>query len=269
MRTIRLILVAVGTAACCVGDARAEVTTESIEYDHDGVALAGYLAYDDALSGKRPGVLVVHEWYGLHDYARTRARQLAGLGYVAFALDMYGKDKVTDDPEQARHWSGQFHGTDLMRRRARAALDVLAGHERVDPNRIAAIGYCFGGTTVLELAYSGADLVGVVSFHGSLPAPKPEDDANIKAKILVCHGADDPFVPADMVAAFKRAMRRAGADWQLIAYPGARHSFTNPAADRDDIDGTAYDERADKQSWQKMQQLFEEVFATAEQTGDD
>ena len=156
-----------------------------------------------------------------------------------------------------------------MRRRARAALDVLAGHERVAPNRIAAIGYCFGGTTVLELAYSGADMVGVVSFHGSLPAPKSEDDQNIKANILVCHGADDPFVSADRVAAFKRAMRRAGADWQLIAYPGARHSFTNPAADRDDIDGTAYDERADKQSWQKMQQLLEEVFATAEQTGDD
>lgn len=238
-----------------------EIVTETIEYEHDGVKLAGYLAYDDKLEGKRPGVLIVHEWWGLNDYAKRRARQVAELGYVAFALDMYGKGKVTTEREQAQKWSGELYGKPLMRTRAKAGLDVLAQHERVDPKRIAAMGYCFGGTTVLQLAFSGADIAGVVSFHGNPAPPADHELLDIKAKILVCHGASDAFTPAKQIAAFKDAMTRGRIDWQMIYYGGAVHSFTNRDSGKAGIKGVAYNKPADRRSWQHMRSFFSELFS--------
>ena len=241
--------------------ARAGLVGRAVEYSQGGAALEGYLVYDDAVQGKRPGVLVVPEWWGLNDYARKRADDLACLGYVAFAADMYGKGVVTTDAKKAAELSAPFRGTPLMRERAKAGYDVLAKHELVDPERTAAIGFCFGGTTVLELAYGGAPLAGVVSFHGNLPAPKPEDLPNIKASILVCHGADDFFVAPEDIDAFQKAMREARADWQMVSYGGAVHSFTNPDAGKAGIQGVAYNEKAALRSWRHMEAFFDEIFA--------
>ena len=246
-------------ALCVAIPAHAEIVTKSIDYKHGDTQLSGYLAYDDAVEGKRPGVLVVHEWWGLNDYAKKRARQLAEQGYVAFALDMYGKGVLAKDRTEAAKMSNEYKGKPIIRTRAKAGYDMLAGHELVDQGRIAAIGYCFGGTTALELSYTGADLVGVVSFHGGLVAPKSDD--KIKAKILALHGADDPFVPADQLKAFEQAMRDSKADWQLVSYGGAVHTFTNPAAGSDNSTGSAYNERADRRSWEHMQAFFGEIFA--------
>ena len=241
---------------------RAGLRTQVIEYKHGDVLLEGYLAYDDSMEGKRPGVLVVHEWYGHNPYARKRAEQLAGLGYVAFALDMYGKGVHAKDASEAAVFSGKYkRDRQLMRARAKAGLDVLCQQPQVDTKRIAAIGYCFGGTTVLELARSGADVAGIVSFHGDLSTPNAEDAMNIKARVLVCHGADDPFVPAAQVSAFEEEMRKAGVDWQLIKYGGAVHSFSNPGAGNDNSRGAAYNERADHRSWEAMKSFFAEIFA--------
>lgn len=239
--------------------ARSELVSKAVEYKQGDTVLEGYLVYDDAKAEKRPGVLVVHEWWGLNDYAKHRADELAKLGYVAFAVDMYGKGVLAKTREEAGKLAGEVRGKPIMRERARAGFDVLAAHELVDPKAIAAIGYCFGGTTVLELAYSGAPLAGVVSFHGGISAPKPEDDKGIQAKILVCHGADDPHVPDEQVQDFVDTMRRAGADWQLIAYGGAVHTFTNPAAGNNKSGGSAYDEKAAKRSWQHMLDFFAEI----------
>jgi dienelactone hydrolase len=241
--------------------AQAEIISKPVEYQHADTVLQGYLAYDDTQKGRRPGVLVVHEWWGLNDYVRSRVTKLAQLGYVAFALDMYGKDVWTTDPNKAKELSGHLRGTPLLRERAAAGLEILRKHQLVDPQRIAAIGYCFGGTTVLELAYSGADLAGVVSFHGGLTTPKPEDASRIKAKILVLHGAEDAFISADAIAAFQDAMRRANTDWQMIYFGGAVHSFTNPGADRVGMQGIAYDPKADRRSWEYMQVFFKEIFS--------
>ena len=175
----------------------AKIVTQTIEYRQDATVMRGFLAYDDGLKGKRPGVLVVHEWWGLNDFARERAVKLAGLGYVALAADMYGGGATTRDREEAGKLAGALlKNPDLLRARAQAAFKVLATDPRVDPKRLAAIGFCFGGTTVLELAYSGADLAGVVSFHGGLPRPQPDDLKRIKGAVLVLHGADDPHVAA-------------------------------------------------------------------------
>ena len=238
----------------------AEVVSQNVEYKHEDIVLEGYLAYDDTAKGKRPGVLVVHEWWGLNDYVKTRVDKLATLGYVAFALDMYGKGIWTDQASKAQELSGHLRGKPIMRQRAAAGLEILRKNERVDPTKIAAIGYCFGGTTVLELAYSGADIGGVVSFHGGLTAPKAEDMSRIKAKILVLHGANDAFVPPDKIAAFQEGVGKAGADWQMIYYGGAVHSFTNPAADKKNINGLAYSPSADERSWKHMQLFFNEIF---------
>jgi dienelactone hydrolase len=238
----------------------AKIVSRPVEYKDGDTVLEGYLAYDDATQNKRPGVLVVHEWWGLNDYVRTRVKRLAEMGYVAFALDMYGKGIWTDDPNKAGELAGHLRGKPIMRQRARTGLDILEKNDLVDPKRIAAIGYCFGGTTVLELAYSGADIAGVVSFHGGLTAPKPEDMHRIKAKILVLHGADDGFVSSENIAAFQDGMRQAGADWQMVYYGGAVHSFTNPAADDKHIKGLAYNKKADQRSWSNMQIFFKEIF---------
>ncbi|MBW2430374.1 MAG: dienelactone hydrolase family protein [Desulfobacterales bacterium] len=238
----------------------AEVVSQNVEYKHEDIVLEGYLAYDDTAKGKRPGVLVVHEWWGLNDYVRMRVDKLAKLGYVAFALDMYGKGIWTDQASKAQELSGHLRGKPIMRQRARAGLEILRKNERVDPTKIAAIGYCFGGTTVLELAYSGADIAGVVSFHGGLTTPKAEDMSRIKAKILVLHGANDAFIPPEKIAAFQEGVGKAGADWQMIYYGGAVHSFTNPAADKKNINGLAYSPSADERSWKHMQLFFDEIF---------
>ncbi|MEW6051663.1 MAG: dienelactone hydrolase family protein [Candidatus Zixiibacteriota bacterium] len=235
--------------------------TASVEYRDGEVVLEGYLAYDDALLGKRPGVLVIHEWKGLNDYARSRADQLAQLGYVAFALDMYGKGVRPQTNEDAAAQAGIYYkDLSLMRRRANAGLEALRKQPQVDTSRLAVIGYCFGGKTALELARSGADLKGAVSFHGNLSAVDPEDGKKIRCKILVCHGASDPHVPPDQVEAFEAEMTNAKVDWQLIAYGGAVHGFTNPANGSDPGAGVAYDEKADKRSWAAMREFFDEIF---------
>lgn len=253
-------LLAVFLVLALAAGAQAKVITKSMEYKQDGTVLEGFLAYDDALKGTRPGVLVVHEFWGLNDYVKNRTRQLAEMGYVAFAADMYGKGVVTKDRKEAGKLAGHLRGTPLLRKRALAGLEQLKKNKLVDTKRLAAIGFCFGGTTVLELAYAGADLAGVVSFHGGLVPAKPEDFKNLKAKILVLHGADDPFIKPQEIAAFQEALRKAGADWQMIYYGGAVHSFSNPEAGSDKAAGAAYDAKTANRAWKQMQLFFKEVF---------
>jgi len=244
-----------------VGKAEAAMKTEAVEYKHGDAVMEGYLAYDDAVEGKRPGVAVVHEWWGISPYVKKRAEQLARMGYVAFALDMYGKGKVTQDPKVATEWSAPFkNDRSFGRARAAAGLTVLKNHKLVDARRIAAIGYCFGGTSVLEMARGGADLAGVASFHGGLDAPDPAKPGAVKAKVLVLAGGDDPFVPPAQVTAFEEEMRKAGADWQVHLYGGAAHSFTNPEADGYGLKGASYNEKADRRSWEAMKAFFAEIF---------
>jgi dienelactone hydrolase len=239
----------------------AELKTEVIDYKHGDTPLEGYLAYDDSFAGKRPGVLVCHEWYGHNAYARKRAEQLASLGYVAFALDMYGKDELAKDPKEAAEKAGVFKKDRmLMRARAMAGLDVLRRLPRVDPNRLAAIGYCFGGTTALELARGGADLTGVVSFHGGLDTPDPADAKRIRGKILVLTGGDDPVVPKAQVEAFEDEMKKAKVDARVVTYPGAVHGFTNPANGDDPQKGVAYNKEADEKSWEEMKAFIARLF---------
>ena len=239
----------------------AGLKTEVIDYKHGDTALEGYLAYDDSTAGKRPGVLVCHEWWGQNDYARKRAEQLAALGYVAFALDMYGEGVQAKDPKEAADKAAVFKkDRALMRARAMAGLDVLRRHPKVDADNLAAIGYCFGGTTALELARAGADLKGVVSFHGELDTPDPADARRIRGKILVLTGADDPVVPKEQVAAFEDEMRNAKIDCKVVSYPGAVHGFTNPASGDDPKKGVAYNKEADEKSWDEMKAFFGKVF---------
>jgi dienelactone hydrolase len=241
--------------------ARAEIVSKSVEYKQDGAVLEGLSVYDDAFHGKRPGVLVVHQWKGLSDYEKKRAEMLARLGYNVFAADIYGKGIRPDTMQAAGAQAGKYkNDRPLLRARVRAALEVLLSHELTDPKRIAAIGYCFGGTTVLELARSGAVIAGVVSFHGGLSSPAPDDAKSIKSKVLVLHGADDPNVPPREVAAFEEEMRQGKVDWQLVAYGGAVHSFTDWNAGNDNSKGVAYNPLADRRSWEAMKQFFTELF---------
>jgi len=237
-----------------------EIKTKQVPYTHDGVELQGYMGWDDAKEGKLPGVLVVHEWWGLNDYARKRAEKLAKMGYVAFALDMYGKGKVAEHPQQAGEWAGMIRqNIDSWRSRALKGVEMLKQHEKVDTNRIAAIGYCFGGAAVCQLAYAGADLRGVVSFHGSLPVASEEDAKRIKSKILICHGHADPFIPEERVVEFQNALEKAGKDFQFIAYANAVHSFTNPQAGHDPSTGAAYNPLQARRAWDHMKLFFREA----------
>ncbi|MDB6020685.1 MAG: Dienelactone hydrolase [Pedosphaera sp.] len=258
MKTLLTTFVTLG----CVLAARAQLHTEAVEYRDGDTVLEGYLAYDDsAAKGKRPGVLVVHQWKGLGDYEKKRAEMLAKLGYVAFAADIYGKGIRPQDPQSAGAEAGKYKSNRaLLRQRVNAGLAVLKQNDLTDNRRVAAIGYCFGGTTVIELARSGADIAGVVSFHGGLDSPKPEDGKNIKCKVLAQQGADDPFVPAADLAAFEDEMRQAKVDWQLVKFGGAVHSFTDWGVDKDHIKGAAYNEKADKRSWEYMKVFFAEIF---------
>jgi len=241
----------------------AEIKTKIVEYRDGDVVLEGMMAWDDAIA-KAPGVLIVHQWMGRTDYEEGRAKQLAKLGYVAFALDIYGKGVRANNPQEAGKLA-TIYKTDrgLYRRRLTLGLEQLRAQSMVDSKKIAAIGYCFGGTGVLELARSGVDVNGVVSFHGGLDSLKPEDAKKIKAKLLICHGADDPFVPAKDIDAMKKELSDADVDWQMIYYSEAVHSFTQPMAGNDKSRGAAYQENADKRSWQAMNSFFNEVFQLA------
>ena len=246
----------------------AKIVTKPVAYEHAGVKLEGYLAYDDAkvaANKKAPGVLVVPEWWGLTGYAKGRAEQLAELGYVAFAADMYGAGVTTLDPKKATELSGQFYGKPLMAERAQAGLDQLLATGLVQPEHVAAIGYCFGGSTVQALAYSGAPLAGIVSFHGGLIDVPADAAARNKARILVCHGAVDPFIKKEAIDAFMKAMNDGKFDYQFISYAGAVHAFTNPDADQ--IAKTAgipiaYNAAADRRSWAHMKVFFSEIFGS-------
>jgi dienelactone hydrolase len=240
--------------------ARAAVHYEKVEYKQGDTVCEGVLVYDDSFQGKRPGIIVAHQWKGLTDYEKMRAGLLAQRGYVALCSDVYGKGVRADNPQDAAALAGKYKGDrPLLRARINAALGFLRQQERVNPQQVAAIGYCFGGTTVLELARSGADVLGVVSFHGGLNTPTPADAKNIKAKVLACHGADDPFVPADEVLAFEKEMRDAKVDWQLVAYGNAVHSFTDKGAGNDNSKGAAYNAEADRRSWDAMKIFLEEI----------
>ena len=239
----------------------AEIQSRTIPYQHGDVQLEGFLAWDDAKTGKRPGIMVVHEWWGVNEYARDRARQLAALGYAAFAVDMYGKGQVTTHPDQAATWMKQVQAdVKVWQARALTGLAVLQSQEMVDPQRLAAIGYCFGGATVLQVAYSGAGVKGVVSFHGALPMPTGKQAQGAGTKILIAHGNADPFLTEEHVRKFRQTLDAANLDWQMVVYAGARHSFTNPGADAHGIDALKYNRQADARSWKQMQLFFEELF---------
>jgi dienelactone hydrolase len=235
--------------------------SQTVEYKDGETVLEGYLAYDDTTELERPAVLVVHAWMGLDEHAKAAADRLASQGYVAFAADIYGKGVRPQSHEEAGKAVALYkNDRSLLRGRIGAALEIVKNHPYVDEARIAAIGYCFGGTTVLELARSGADVDGVVSFHGLLSTPTPADAKNIKGRVLVLHGADDPYVPRAEVDALEKEMKDASADWHKVEYPGAVHSFTVKSAGSDPSTGAAYDAQADAASWEETTKFLKEIF---------
>jgi dienelactone hydrolase len=239
----------------------AAVKTETVSYKVGDKSYKGFLAFDDAVKGKRPGILVVHEFWGLDDYAKKRVEQLAGMGYVAFAADMYGDGKVTEHPKEAGAMAGQVRmNQQEWLARANAGLKILRDHPQVDGTKLAAIGYCFGGSTALTLANSGSDIKAAVSFHGALPIPSDDEAKKIKTKILICHGARDSFIKEDTIQKMRGTYDRNGVDYQMIYYGGAVHSFTVPGAEKKGLDGIRYDANADRRSWASMKALFDEVF---------
>ena len=244
---------------CLVGSAQAEVRMDPVEYKQGDTVLRGHIAYDTEVEGKRPGVLVVHEWWGLNDYVKKRAQQLAENGYVAFALDMYGEGKTTEHPQEAGTWSSAVGANKAMaRERFVAAYSLLTEHELTDGDDIAAIGYCFGGSVVLTMALDGVDLDAVVSFHGGFPGDPVTGE--VEASILVCHGADDVMATPEQMQAFQKKLSDAGVDWELNVYGGAKHSFTNPGADERGLAMLGYNAEADRRSWRAMLAFLEEAF---------
>ncbi|BBL60340.1 dienelactone hydrolase family protein [Methylomonas koyamae] len=243
---------------------QAALHEQSVSYQAGGTTFKGYLAWDDAKGEKQPGVLVVHEWWGLNDYAKQRAKMLAELGYTALAVDMYGDGKFSEHAAEASAFMASVvERAGVSEQRFAAAEAFLKRQPSVDPGKIAAIGYCFGGATVLNMARQGADLAAVVSFHGNLVSKTPAQAGKVNAKILILNGAADEFVTADSIAAFETEMTKAGADYRFVNYPGVRHGFTNPDADRLGKANNlpiAYDADADRQSWAAMQELFRQVF---------
>ena len=261
---IRLALFAFVLGIAGVATAEPKIQGKTVEYSVQGMVLKGYLAYDENIQVKRPGVLVVHEWWGLNDYARKRAKMLADLGYAALAIDMYGDGKTAMHPDDAGKFSSELmKNFDVAKARFAAAMDFLKQQPFIDPTRIAAIGYCFGGGVVLNMARQGLDLKGVSSFHGGLTAIKPAQPNGIKAKILVLNGGADKFITPEQIEAFKQEMKSAGADFQFISYPGATHSFTNPEATelgKKFNMPIAYNAEADKKSWDELKEFLNAVF---------
>ena len=238
--------------------------TQNIDYQDGDVTLRGFVAFDDQQSRKRPGVLVMPEAFGLGTHAKQRAERVAALGYVALAGDPYGNGAEYTDLQEAIKYAGALREDPAkFRKRARVALDKLASLPQVDSSRLAVIGYCMGGTFSLELARDGAPLRGIVSFHGGLETQRPAASGQVKARVLVCTGADDPFVPVAQVNALAEEMTKAGVDWQIISYGGTVHSFTNPDADRVGMQGLAYNKLSDERSWKAMVSFFEEIFGAA------
>jgi dienelactone hydrolase len=254
-------LLALAVVAVVAAAAPAAVKSKKVEYKYDGVAFAGELYWDDAGKDKRPGVLVFHEWWGLDAHAKAKAEELAKLGYVAFAADMYGDGKVVDHPTDAGKMAGAVRANvDVWRGRAKEAYKVLTADEHVDATKVAAIGFCFGGTTALQLAASGADLKAVSTFHAALPPLKADEAKAIKAKVQVHHGAADAFIKPEAVEAFKKTMADAKVDLDFHEYKGVVHSFTVKGADDRKIEGMKYDKEADEKSWAATKKLFEETF---------
>ncbi len=243
----------------------AEIKTQDVTYNANGTSLKGFIAYDDSAGEKRPGVIVVHEWWGHNEYARTRAKMLAELGYVALAVDMYGDGKTADHPDDAGKFMNEaLANGELFKKKFEAGLALLKSQKQTDPEKVAAIGYCFGGATVLGMARAGVDLDGVVSFHGILATETPAQKGAVKASVLVFHGANDPFVPQEQADAIKKEMADAGVDFTFVEFEGVQHSFTNPGATEVGKKfelPLVYNEDADKKSWAQMQEFFKKIFS--------
>lgn len=244
------------------GRAQADVKTEQVEYTEGDVALQGFVARPEKAKGKRPGVLVIHEWWGHNEHARQQARRLAKEGYVAFALDMYGKGKVATHPKDAEAFMQEVTSNpELVAARFNAGLEMLKKQPGVDPERIAVLGYCMGGTIALGMARGGADIDAIATFHAGLKPPgQPAEKGKFKPKVLVQTGGADPMIPDEQVAAFKEEMKAAGVDAEVVVYPQAKHSFTNPDADKTSMEALAYDPKADKQSWARATKFLKSVF---------
>ena len=262
---IKLFVLTLVLGVITIVNAEPKIPGKTVEYSAQGAVMKGYLAYDENVKGKRPGVLVVPEWWGLNDYARRRARMLAESGYTALAVDMYGEGKVVTTPDEAGKLSSEaMKNFEVTKARFMAAFDFLKGQPTVDPSRIAAIGYCFGGGIVLNMARQGVDLKGVASFHGGLAAVKPVQPGSVRAKILVLNGGADQFITPEQIEAFKQEMKAAGADFQFISCPGALHSFTNPEATelgKKFNMPIAYDAQADKESWSEMKRFLTKIYS--------
>jgi dienelactone hydrolase len=247
-------------ALAVAATSQAAIVKKNLDYNLAGKKYEGYIAYDDAKKGPLPGILVAHNWMGVTDETKSKVDQLAALGYVAFAVDIYGKDVRPKNAEEAGALAGGFKKDRIpLRNRMHQGLKVLREQKNVDKSKIAVVGYCFGGTAALELGRAGGDVKGIVTFHGGLDSPKPADGAKIKGRVLALHGADDPYVPAADVAAFEDEMRKNKVDWELVKYGGAVHSFTEKAAGNDNSKGAAYNASADKRSWEAMRTFLSET----------
>lgn len=236
------------------------IKEELIEYEHNGTVLEGFLAYDDSKQGARPGIMISHAWAGRGEFECNKARKLAELGYAGFALDLYGKGVLGSGPEENQKLMAPFlEDRALLQSRLTKSLDTLREQTVVDKERTAAMGFCFGGLCVLDLARIGTDIRGVVSFHGLFIPPGNTEGTKIKAKVLALHGNDDPMAPPESVLALEKELTQAGADWQIHVYGNAMHSFTNPDANNPQM-GTVYNENADKRSWVTLKNFLEEIF---------
>ena len=239
------------------------IKTEEVQYTANGIPLKGFLSYDENQEGLRPGIIVVHEWWGNNDYSKRRAEMLAKLGYIALAIDMYGNGKQAHNPSDAGKFAAEaMQNMDEAKARFDAGVNFLKEQSQTDTNRIAAIGYCFGGSTVQQLAYSGADLKAIVSFHGGLINPPAKASDLVKASFLICHGADDPFVTEQDLQKYLSLMKATSLDWEMIIYGGAKHSFTNPDADKAGMEALKYNPVADRRSWAQMKLFFNEFFSS-------
>jgi dienelactone hydrolase len=245
-----------------------EIILKDVPYVQNGISFKGFLAHDTQTTERRPAVIIAHEWWGLNDFAKAKVVSLAALGYVAFAVDLYGNGRTTSDAQEAAAMAREVRGTPLMRERIVAGYSILKKMNIVDSESIGAIGFCFGGTAVLELAYSGAGLKSAVIFHGGLIVPSRDDIRRIRSHFLILHGADDPSNLPETITAFQNGLREAGVDWQMVYYGNAVHSFTNPANGTDNKRGVAYNAAAANRSWRLMQSFFEETLCLNEFRGE-